>query len=91
VIEDPKAAGFEPVEFTSGYHYGGAGEMSTYREFRDERGAHFVRWMPQGEHITRYQTRAEIPGKFHALPAKSEAMYAPKMVGSSNEQTLLIR
>ncbi len=91
VIEDPKAAGFEPVEFNSGYHYGGRDEVSTYREFRDEKVAHFVRWLPQGKHFIRYRTRAEIPGKFHALPARAEAMYAPELVGSSDKQTLLIR
>jgi hypothetical protein len=29
--------------------------------------------------------RAEIPGKFSALPAKGSAMYAPELKGNSDE------
>jgi uncharacterized protein YfaS (alpha-2-macroglobulin family) len=29
--------------------------------------------------------RAEIPGKFSALPARASAMYAPELKGNSDE------
>jgi uncharacterized protein YfaS (alpha-2-macroglobulin family) len=29
--------------------------------------------------------RAEIPGLFHALPAKINGMYAPELTGNSDE------
>ena len=32
-----------------------------------------------------YVVRAEIPGKFSALPAKASAMYAPELRGNSDE------
>jgi uncharacterized protein YfaS (alpha-2-macroglobulin family) len=34
--------------------------------------------------------RAEIPGKFSALPARAYAMYAPELKGNSDEIKLRI-
>ncbi len=87
VIEDMKAAGFEPVELRSGY---GRNEMHAYMELRDERVAFFVRWLARGKHSISYRVRAEIPGKFSALPTKIWAMYAPELKGNSDEIKLRI-
>ena len=82
VFEDMKAAGFEPVEVRSGYTANG---MGAYMELRDERVAFFVRWLARGKHSIAYRMRAEIPGKFSALPTKAYAMYAPELKGNSDE------
>ncbi|MDG3002715.1 MG2 domain-containing protein [Paludisphaera mucosa] len=82
VFEDFKAAGFEPVEVRSGYN---GNDMGAYVEFRDERVAFFVPTLSRGKHGVAYRLRAEIPGKFHALPARGEAMYAPELKGNSDE------
>jgi uncharacterized protein YfaS (alpha-2-macroglobulin family) len=82
VIEDYKAAGFEPVDIRSGYN---GNEMGAYVEFRDERVAMFLRTLARGKHSISYRTRAEIPGKFSALPTQISAMYAPELRGNSDE------
>ncbi|OJW22558.1 MAG: hypothetical protein BGO49_00810 [Planctomycetales bacterium 71-10] len=82
VFEDFKAAGFEPVEVRSGYN---GNDMNAYVEFRDERVAFFVPSLLRGKHSVAYRLRAEIPGRFHALPARAEAMYAPELKGNSDE------
>jgi uncharacterized protein YfaS (alpha-2-macroglobulin family) len=82
VFEDPKAAGFEPVDLRSGYN---GNEMGAYVEFRDEKVALFVRALPRGRHSVSYRLRAEIPGKFHALPTQASAMYAPELKANSDE------
>ncbi|MEY4612684.1 MAG: hypothetical protein RL179_657 [Planctomycetota bacterium] len=82
LIEDIKAAGFEPLELRSGY---GSNDMRAYMELRDERVCFFVRQLARGNHSLRYRMRAEIPGLFHALPAKINGMYAPELVGNSDE------
>lgn len=82
VFEDFKAAGFEPVEVRSGYN---GNDMNAYVEFRDERVAFFVPSLLRGKHSVSYRLRAEIPGRFHALPARAEAMYAPELKGNSDE------
>ncbi len=88
IFEDMKAAGFEPVEVRSGY---GGNAMGAYMELRDNRTSFFVRSLLRGKHSAAYRLRAEIPGKFSALPAKASAMYAPELRGNSNEIKLQIR
>ncbi len=87
LFEDPKASGFEPVEVRSGYN---GNEMHAYVEFRDERVAFFVRALARGQHSLSYRLRAEIPGKFSALPTKASAMYAPELKANSDEINLAI-
>lgn len=85
LFEDMKPAGFEPDDVRSGYTYEGLG---AYREFRDNRVAFFVRALPLGKHNLSYRLRAEIPGKFSALPAKGNGMYAPELRANSDEMKL---
>jgi uncharacterized protein YfaS (alpha-2-macroglobulin family) len=87
VFEDMKAAGFEPVEVRSGYN---GNDMGAYVEFRDERVCFFVRSLARGEHSVAYRLRAEIPGRFSALPTKAHAMYAPELKANSDEIKLKI-
>ena len=82
VIEDMKAAGFEPVEVQSGYT---GNELGAYVEFRDEKVAFFTRMLARGTHSVSYRLRAETPGVFSALPATISAMYAPELRGNSDE------
>ena len=41
-------------------------------------------------HSVNYRSRAEIPGRFAALPTKASAMYAPELRGNSDEIKLNI-
>jgi uncharacterized protein YfaS (alpha-2-macroglobulin family) len=82
LIEDWKAAGCEPVDVRSGYN---GNELGAYVEFRDERVVFFVYRLLRGKHSLTYRLRAEVPGKFSALPSKIEAMYAPELKGNSDE------
>ena len=88
LFEDMKAAGFEPVEVRSGYN---ANDLGAYMELRDERVTFFVRQLARGKNSVCYRLRAEIPGKFSALPAKAGAMYAPELRANSNEMKLRIQ
>ena len=87
VFEDAKAAGFEPVEVRSGYN---GNDIGAYMELRDDRVSFFVRWLARGQHSVSYRMRAEIPGRFSALPTRGYAMYAPELRGNSDEIKLLI-
>jgi uncharacterized protein YfaS (alpha-2-macroglobulin family) len=87
VFEDMKAAGFEPVEVRSGYT---GNDMGAYVEFRDNRVVFFVQTLARGKHSVSYRLRAEIPGRFSALPARGYAMYAPELRGNSDEIKLKI-
>ncbi len=87
VIEDAKAAGFEPVDLRSGYN---GNDMGAYVEFRDERTVFFIRGLARGKHSVSYRMRAEIPGKFSALPTKAGAMYAPELKANADEIKLQV-
>ncbi|MCZ7646533.1 MAG: MG2 domain-containing protein [Planctomycetota bacterium] len=89
IIEDPKAAGCEPVDLQSGNKYGNG--LCSNMELRDEKVAFFATWLPKGEHRIAYKLRAEIPGVFHALPAHAQAMYAPEIRAISDEMRLGIK
>lgn len=88
LFEDPKPAGCEAVEQLSGYASGGG--MGAYVEYRDEKVAFFVRRLERGTHSLTYRLRAEIPGRFSALPTQASAMYAPELRGNADELRLVI-
>lgn len=87
LIEDPKPAGFEPVEVRSGYN---GNAMGAYVEFRDERVLFYARTLARGERTVRYRLKAETPGKFSALPTQIRAMYAPELRGNSDEIKVVV-
>jgi uncharacterized protein YfaS (alpha-2-macroglobulin family) len=87
IFEDPKAAGFEPMLVRSGYN---PNEMGAYMELRDDKVCFFVRALARGKHSVSYRMRAEIPGRFSALPTRAYAMYAPELRGNSDEIKLAI-
>ena len=89
VFEDWKAAGLEAVELRSGHSH--AGGLSSFVEYRDEKVALFVRSLPRGRHNLSYRLRAEVPGKFSALPTRAEAMYAPELRANSDEMKIVVR
>ncbi len=82
IFEDMKPAGFEPTEVWSGYN---GNAMGAYVEFRDEKVCFFLRQLARGKHSLSYKMRADIPGKFSALPTKGFAMYAPELKANSDE------
>ncbi len=88
IFEDMKPAGFEPVDQRSGYT---GNEIGAYVEFRDNRVVFFARALARGKHSVSYRMRAEIPGKFSALPTRASAMYAPELKGNSDELKIGVR
>ncbi|HEY4235205.1 MAG TPA: MG2 domain-containing protein [Lacipirellulaceae bacterium] len=87
LFEDMKAAGCEPVALQSGYN---GNDLGAYMELRDNRVSFFVRQLARGRHSVSYRLRAEIPGRFSALPTRASAMYAPELRGNSDELKLRI-
>ncbi len=87
IIEDLKAAGLEAVELQSGYAGNG---MGAYVEYRDQKVALFIRYLPRGVHSMSYRFRAETPGAFSALPAFGGGMYATDLRANSDEMKLRV-
>ncbi len=49
------------------------------------------RRFPVGVTRLSYELRAEVPGKFDALPARLEAMYAPEIQATADEMRFEVR
>ena len=88
VFEDMKPAGCEAVETKSGTAYGD-GLCSNF-ELRDTKVAFFVDHLKQGTSRLTYKLRAEIPGRFHALPTNAYAFYTPDIRALSDEWRVTI-
>ncbi len=80
--------GFEAVNVRSGYTHNGLG---AYTEYRDNHVVFFVRRLARGDHSVSYRMRAEIPGRFSALPTQAAAMYAPELKANSDEIKLKVK
>jgi uncharacterized protein YfaS (alpha-2-macroglobulin family)/tetratricopeptide (TPR) repeat protein len=87
LLEDRKPSGFEPDDQRSGYVNEG---LRAYRELRDDRVSFFLSQLARGNHSISYRLRAETPGRMAALPARIEGMYAPELVGNSNDFKLQV-
>jgi uncharacterized protein YfaS (alpha-2-macroglobulin family) len=87
IFEDMKAAGFEPVEVRSGYN---GNDLGAYMELHDQKVCFFVRSLARGRHSVNYRLRAEVPGKFSALPTVGYGMYAPELRANSDEAKVAI-
>jgi uncharacterized protein YfaS (alpha-2-macroglobulin family) len=87
LFKDMKPAGLETIDVRSGYIWEG---LNAYREFRDSSVCFFVRQLSRGKHSVRYRMRAEIPGRFSALPTQGYAMYAPELRTNSDENKITV-
>jgi len=88
LLEDMKAAGCEAEKVRSGYN---GNSLGAYMEMRDEKVCFFIRRLSRGKHSVSYRLKAEIPGKFSALPTKAYAMYAPELRANSDEMKINIK
>jgi hypothetical protein len=80
-FEDPKPAGFEPVQLQSGHPEANGGWANV--ELRDERVVFFARALYPGKTTLKYRLRAETPGRFRVLPTYGFPMYTPEINGRS--------
>ena len=87
LLADPKPAGFETEELISGWTYD---PLYLYRENRDETTNFFINQLPAGKVTLRYVLRPTLKGRFHALPAQAQSMYAPEYGAHSASETLKV-
>jgi uncharacterized protein YfaS (alpha-2-macroglobulin family) len=89
MVEDLKPAGFEAVEQRSGRQV--CNFACAHAELRTDRVAMFLPSLPVGTTKLSYELRAEVPGRFAALPARFEAMYAPELQATADEMRFEVR
>jgi uncharacterized protein YfaS (alpha-2-macroglobulin family) len=86
------------VDNGNGYYGGGDGPTDStgrtvrvHQELRDRKVAMFIGQLPQGVWEIRYDMRAEVPGRFHALPVTGQAMYVPEIRCNGAEVRIKVR
>ncbi len=89
VLEDLKPAGFEAVQLRSGPEV--CNYACAHAELRTDRVAMFLPEVRAGTTRLSYELRAEVPGRFAALPARVEAMYAPEIQATADEMRFEVR
>jgi hypothetical protein len=89
MIEDLKPAGFEAVQQRSGPEV--CNYACAHAELRTDRVAMFLPELKVGTTTVSYELRAETPGRFSALPARTEAMYAPEIQATADEMRFEVR
>ncbi|MEW5741868.1 MAG: MG2 domain-containing protein [Myxococcota bacterium] len=89
MLEDLKPAGFEAVELRSGPQV--CNYACAHAELRTDRVAMFLPELSVGTTKLSYELRAEVPGRFAALPARVEAMYAPEIQATADEMRFEVR
>ena len=80
-IKDPRGAGFEAEELTSGWKWD---QLSRYEEPRDSLTNFFVAWLPHGEYILKYRVRPTTPGTYRIGASVMQSMYAPEFAAHSD-------
>ena len=87
LLDDPKPAGFESEDLTSGWEWD---KLSLYRETREAATRFFINRLPAGKVTLSYVLRPTIPGKFRALPAQAQSMYAPEFGAHTGTELLTV-
>ena len=72
LLNDPKPAGFESADLTSGWAWT---PVPMYREVRDADTNYFINRLPAGTVRVSYVLRPTVPGQFHAKPAQVQSLY----------------
>jgi uncharacterized protein YfaS (alpha-2-macroglobulin family) len=93
-IEDGRPAGLGIASLHGGEILEAMGadgrSVRAHCELREGRLAFFLRRLPKGTWMLRYDLRAETPGDFLALPATGQAMNAPEIRGNSESRRVTI-
>ena len=78
------ASSMDQVDYTGDQRW-------VYQELRDRKVALFMDKLPQGVWEIRYDMRAEVPGRFHALPLLGYAMYVPEIRANDAEIRITVQ
>ncbi len=89
VMTDPLPAGFEYVSPVSGYRWNWRSPV--YCEYREREARFYVRNLARGAGNVFYRLRAQLPGRYLALPATGHGVYAPELKCNSSQETFHVK
>lgn len=86
-LKDMRAAGFEPVNVLSGYHWQDG--LGYYESTRDAATNFFIEYLPKGTFVFQYDLRVNNAGDFSNGITSIQNMYAPEF--SSHSEGIRIK
>lgn len=81
-LKDMRAAGFEPIDVLSRYHYQGG--LGYYQSTKDAATHFFFDYIPKGTYVFEYDLRVQQKGEFSNGIATIQCMYAPEFTSHSD-------
>lgn len=85
-IQDMRAAGLEPVETVSRYHYHYG--LGYYMSIHDDASNFFIRRLPAGSHTIEYELIVSQTGNFHNGISSIQSFYAPEFVSHTKGERI---
>lgn len=80
-LKDMRAAGFEPVDVLSTYHWQDG--LGYYQSTRDASSNFFISYLPKGTYVFEYKLNATQKGTFSNGITSVQCMYAPEFAAHS--------
>ncbi|WP_046245497.1 alpha-2-macroglobulin family protein [Hymenobacter terrenus] len=87
-LKDQRAAGLEPINQTSGYHYQNG--LGYYESPRDAATSFFLSEVPRGTHVFEYRLRGAQAGDFSGGLSEVRCLYAPEFGAHSAGRRLQV-
>ena len=81
-MKDMRAAGFEPIDVLSMYHYQDG--LGYYQSTKDVATHFFFDYLPKGTYVFEYDLRVQQKGNFANGITTIQCMYAPEFTAHSN-------
>ena len=81
-LKDMRAAGFEPINVISSYHYQDG--LGYYQATKDAATNFFFDYIPKGTYVFEYDLSAQQKGEFSNGLANIQCMYAPEFMAHSD-------
>jgi len=88
-MKDMRAAGFEPLNVISSYHYQGG--LGYYQATKDAATNFFFDYIPKGSYVFEYDLRVQQKGNFSNGLASIQCMYAPEFTSHSDGIRVMIK
>ena len=88
-MKDMRAAGFEPINVLSRYHYQDG--LGYYQATKDAATHFFFDYIPKGTYVFEYDLRVQHEGEFSNGIASIQCMYAPEFTSHSDGIKVIVQ
>jgi len=89
VLQDQRAAAFEPVSTESGWRY--CGGLGCYTDVRNDQTNFYINRLREGSFFVEYDLRVQSSGRYSTGIASIASVYAPEFRANTSSSTFIIK